>query len=578
MAKSRKPARVPRGKTSKEKPDDSMALGQAELVVMVKSGPKIRSNNLGLSSASGADVSSLDEKLKKFGSSMTPLFGLDEDRIKAKMSLANTDSIPENEDLSLFYSVDVEDDKKEVLCKELIDDDHVEAAYVKPPIALATLVMEQEEVAEAINDMMPASTDAPPASPNFQASQGYLGAAPAGVNAFHAWTIPGGKGDGVKVIDCEWGWNFTHEDLNQGQIGVVVGTGTTSLKAHNHGTAVMGEISGDVNGFGITGISPNVTFGAASFVSKPSAQTIRQAADKLSKGDILLLEIHRGGPNYPGGNTQMGFIAVEWWPDDFAAIRYAVNKGIIVVEAAGNGSQNFDTAVYNTKPSGFPSGWKNPLNPANPSSGAVVVGAGAPPPGTHGNNHGADRSRLGFSNYGARLDCQGWGREVTSTGYGNLQGGASRNTWYTDSFSGTSSASPIVVGALACVQGILKKQGSPLLTSWQAISLVRTTGSPQQSTPGRPASQRIGRRPNLTQMIPAVANKWITNKAVKRTHVKRYSKAAWAIVGSSGWIRIKPSTPDAVTNMLVALNEALANNRKVDIKVANGQIEQVTLR
>src|SRR6185295_8066520 len=92
-------------------------------------------------------------------------------------------------------------------------------------------------------------------------------------------------------------------------------------------------------------------------------------------------------------------------------------------------------------------------------SGAILVGAGAPPPGTHGRNWGADRSRLDFSNYGAAVDAQGWGREVTATGYGDLQGGGNTNLWYTDTFSGTSSASPIVTGALACTQGVLRARG-----------------------------------------------------------------------------------------------------------------------
>src|SRR3712207_7066620 len=47
--------------------------------------------------------------------------------------------------------------------------------------------------------------------------------------------------------------------------------------------------------------------------------------------------------------------------------------------------------------------------------------------------------------------------EVTSTGYGDLQGGANRDEWYIDEFSGTSSASPIIVGAIGCVQGILRR-------------------------------------------------------------------------------------------------------------------------
>ncbi|HET7486934.1 MAG TPA: hypothetical protein VFJ85_03335 [Acidimicrobiales bacterium] len=127
------------------------------------------------------------------------------------------------------------------------------------------------------------------------------------------------------------------------------------------------------------------------------------------------------------------------------------------------------------------------------------MGAGAPPSGSFGN----DRSRLDFSNYGARVDAQGWGREVVSTGYGDLQGGPNPDLWYTQSFSGTSSASPIVVGALACLQGAVRAKGRPPIGAARARDLLRSTGSPQQDTPGRPASQRIGNRPNLRQLIPA---------------------------------------------------------------------------
>ena len=63
---------------------------------------------------------------------------------------------------------------------------------------------------------------------------------------------------------------------------------------------------------------------------------------------------------------------------------------------------------------GFPASWRNPLNVANPNSGAVMAGAGNPPSGTHGfAQYGGDvlvdRARCNFSNYGARVDAQGWG-------------------------------------------------------------------------------------------------------------------------------------------------------------------------
>jgi hypothetical protein len=265
-----------------------------------------------------------------------------------------------------------------------------------------------------------------------------------------------------------------------------------------------------------------------SLVTNPTALAVRIAADRLRPGDIMLLEVHRPGPRGTFSG-QFGFIAIEWWPDDLDAIRYAVSKGVIVVEAGGNGGQNLDDPLYDTPLPGFPSSWRNPFDPANPSSGAVVVGAGNPSAGTHGRNaHPSwgepyvDRARCFFSNYGSRVDAQGWGWEVTSTGYGDLQGGPNRDQWYTDLFSGTSSASPIVVGALACLQGFLRARGKSPLSPARAQKLLRSTGSPQQDGPGftftpnmsgsgypqdypaRPATQRIGNRPNLRQLLDRV--------------------------------------------------------------------------
>lgn len=44
-------------------------------------------------------------------------------------------------------------------------------------------------------------------------NQGYLNAAPEGINARYAWGVTGGDGTGVNIIDVEQGWNFNHEDL-----------------------------------------------------------------------------------------------------------------------------------------------------------------------------------------------------------------------------------------------------------------------------------------------------------------------------------------------------------------------------
>ncbi|GAG90208.1 unnamed protein product, partial [marine sediment metagenome] len=219
--------------------------------------------------------------------------------------------------------------------------------------------------------------------------QGYLKPAPGGIDAEYAWTKPGGKGTGIKLIDIEGAWNFDHEDLQENQSGLAGGTMTTNQCWINHGTSVLGEIGGDENDIGITGIAPECDQrGYSKFgPGNSTAEAIRGAADLLSPGDIILIEIHYAGPDAPDPlHSQEGYIAIEWYPHEFLAIKYATSKGIIVVEAAGNGSRDLDAAVFQGR-----------FDRSNRDSGAILVGAGAPPSG----NYGPDRSRLGFSNWGS---------------------------------------------------------------------------------------------------------------------------------------------------------------------------------
>lgn len=398
-----------------------------------------------------------------------------------------------------FYHVAAPDEQLESLHRQLLQHALVEAAYIKPATQFAVLM----------NQMAPSPYAAPSMTPDFSGRQGYLDPAPAGVDARYAWSVNGGDGSGINVIDVEGEWQFTHEDLQQHKGGVVAGTPPGDSGWRNHGTAVIGTISADANGFGVTGIAPGVNLRAMSIFPESfgSSSAIQQAADLLNPGDIILLELHRPGPryNFDQRDDQAGFIAIEWWPDDLAAIQYATARGVIIVEAGGNGAENLDDPIYDQNPQApngpFPATWSNPYRRSPADSGAIVVGAGAPPEGTHNKNWGADRSRLEFSNYGSLVDCQGWGREVTSCGYGDLQAGVTEDTWYTDQFSGTSSASPIIVGSLACVQGALKAAGQPLLNPQSARTLLRSSGSAQNDGPAGPSSQRIGNRPDVRQMI-----------------------------------------------------------------------------
>jgi Subtilase family len=478
-----------------------------ELVVIVKPDLGLRTTVKGLDIASARETApSLADFLRSTPISIKPLFGTDETRLKLETASLMAETSGPLPDLSVFYRVDAPDTKLDQLAKSLRQLDTVEAAYVKPPAELPRRIKPPAELPRRLNDMTPLLAS-PPVTPDFESRQGYLNAAPAGIDARYAWTLPGGRGTGVNIIDIEGAWRFTHEDVLQNQGGVVGGTQSTDLRWRNHGTAVVGVFGGDQSSIGITGISPDSDTRAISIfgAGMGSAVAIRQAANMLRPGDIILIELHRPGPrfNFQQRDDQLGYIAIEWWEDDFAAIQYATGRGVIVVEAAGNGAENLDDAIYNTRPAGFPTSWTNAFNRANRDSGAIVVGAGAPPSG----NHGPDRSRLDFSNYGALIDAQGWGREVTTCGYGDLQGGVNEDVWYTGRFSGTSSASPIVVGAISCTQGIVRARGITPVTPAATRACLRSTGSTQQDAPGRPASQRIGNRPNLRQLINCALGK-----------------------------------------------------------------------
>lgn len=490
MGKSTKPPPA----TPKDQPSVSPR-GKPELIVIIKPDLGLRARRGGLESAVGMDVQPLAGALDE--ATLQPLFGPSEERVQMELRAAPVIPGSYVPDLTRYYHVQAPEDQLAALAESLDSLDQVEAAYVKPA-----------GEPPRVYDLAPSGAEPPANTPSFTPRQGYLDEAPGGINARFAWTVPGGKGKSVSVIDLEWAWRFDHEDLQENKQGVVAGQASGDA---NHGTAVLGVFSGDDNTFGITGISPEATVSAVSF-SLPTAQAIKLAADRLDAGDIMLLEIHRPGPRfgYQERGDQRGYIPIEWWPDDFDAIRYAVSRGIIVVEAGGNGSEDLDDPIYTTqRPAAF---GPNPWDPANSlDSGAILVGAGNPPAGIHGRNaepHSGepyiDRARCGFSNYGARVDVQGWGWEVTSCGYGDLQGGQSEILWYTDQFSGTSSASPTIVGALACIQGVLRAHNAALLTPARARQLLRETGSPQQDAPGRPSSQRIGNRPDLRALLNQV--------------------------------------------------------------------------
>ncbi|WP_244958925.1 S8 family serine peptidase, partial [Catellatospora chokoriensis] len=414
-----------------------MSADGPELVVVARGDAALRVTPSGLTSLAGYDTGRLNEICDRYGGTMRPLFGASEERILRAAAQAPLHlDVP---DLSVYYHVDAPADQLQDIAAMLLTQPLVAGAYVKP----------RPELPTRTRSLPPQGVEPAAATPDFSGLQGHRGPAPGGVDVARAWALHGGRGAGVRIIDIEQAWRFTHEDLIGNQGGVLDGTPSAALDARNHGTAVIGVIGGDDNGFGVTGICPDANVSAISWRDKGIASAIHAAACRLGPGDIILVEVHAPGPrfNFTGRDDQLGYIAMEFWPDEFDAIRFATRvRGVIVVEAAGNGAENLDDQLYDARPAPFPDHWRNPFRRGDRDSDAILVGAGAPPPGTHDSNHGPDRSRLPFSNFGFAVDAQGWGEEVTTCGYGQLQLGANEDLFYTHRFNGTSSASPIIVG------------------------------------------------------------------------------------------------------------------------------------
>jgi hypothetical protein len=478
-----------------------------ELVLYTHPEAEVRVRGDG-SVADGQDASALDRELRDAGMLLRPVFG-GRDRLRRWAGQRRAGAPCAAPNLSTYYRMvpvagAAFPDDPASLNQVLRGIDAVDAAYLRPPAILTVTPC----TAPAL---LPVGGTAG-ATGDFSHLQGYLDpASDGGIDARYAWTLEGGLGNGVRVADLERGWCMTHEDLDLAADDFMGGVPSSDLEARNHGTAVMGILAGTHDERGVLGICPSADVKAMAVTGDfnwTMATAIRAAAELLSPGDIILVEQMAPGPNafQNEEDEQWGFIPVEWWPADCAAIEYASSLGIIVVEAAGNGSQDLDDPVYDTAPRAFGDEWSNPLRAGGRDSGAILVGAGAPPPGTHDASWGPDGSRLHWSNWGSRVDVQAWGREVTTTGgYGSgpdeLRPVWDENGWYTNRFSGTSSAAPMVAGALACVQGMRLAAGRDPLTPLEARDLLRETGSPQQPDDEGDDSRRIGTRPDLRSMV-----------------------------------------------------------------------------
>jgi len=332
---------------------------------------------------------------------------------------------------------------------------------------------------------------------------GYLRAAPEGIDARFAWTIPGGDGaaGALQFADVESNWDFGHPALPSLQpsppnpiYGVLNNRTTGGLPPIDHGTGALGIVVARDNTFFprlfgpmSIGITPEVinTWVASYWTGDSTwnlAGAISEALLKVSQGDVVLLEMQ--------WDLQLDAQTVWQLPAEYDHLSYEAIKagtvaGKVVVEAAGNAGINLDTdpqarGIYIpqlVRGSGY-------------DSGAIIVSAAHSElphkPWMAVDSKGQPAGRT--HNFGGRIDCFAWGDNIhTITSRQN----ASRSQL----FSGTSGASAIVAGAALSIQGMNKViKGAPL----PAYDMRNYLSDKTLNTPSYdPINDKIGVMPNL---------------------------------------------------------------------------------
>jgi hypothetical protein len=352
------------------------------------------------------------------------------------------------------------------LLQDLLANKKVELAYIINDSTPPQLVNDDPEVLDIL--------------------QGYLGPAPGGVNAEYAWKMKGGNGEGnVKFIDVEQGWISDHESI---RVNTLPCTGL-NYAFHDHGAGVLGIIMMKKNENRGSGITPEAR-GYVVSLWRPNgylnnADAIMAALGHARYGDIILLQAQVRGPSP----------AKKLWPIEvhtanFDVIHLATALGVIVIEAAANGSVYFNLSSDLDQ---FILNGKRILNRWEPDfrdSGAIMVaGASAIVP----------HKRIYNSNYGSRIDCYAWGESVYTAGSSPKSSNGAINL-YTREFCGTSSAAAIIAGVAISVQSIMEANYNLRLGPAEMRKILSSDLYGTPSANGR-SIDKIGVMPDMKKII-----------------------------------------------------------------------------
>lgn len=249
----------------------------------------------------------------------------------------------------------------------------------------------------------------------------------------------------VTVVDVEQGWA---RELMSFPIPTLLGSGVNHSEK-SHGANTVNVLKGrSTDSDLLQGLAGNAKILTGSIWKRVGLRIREKTEEQLveifthpevKRGDIVLLEIQ----TYL--RKRGGYLPIEAEPALLHLITYAVANGVIVIEAAANGSIDMGDLIKTTLYDLVPRSRLQSVLDNMKKHSAIMVGA-----------IGAGSGSRNISNYGQRVDCYCYGEVVNtfhSEGSGYLQ------------FSATSLASAIVASLAARIQMAAKSSGRSLLPS-----------------------------------------------------------------------------------------------------------------
>lgn len=290
-----------------------------------------------------------------------------------------------------------------------------------------------------------------------------------GVNRDSVNQYPGNAGEGVTIISMENDiWNVNHINLPTPAL-----TQGNTKYIDDHDTASVAIMAAKDIGAGVRGLSWKSRVGFSDW----KYNNLYNMIPLLKAGDVVQIGMQTGGGEITGCTTKDCYVPQENVQSYYDVIKALTDKGVYVIEAAGNGNINLDHSAF-----------KGKFDVHTRDSGAIIAGAFC----------AKDGKKASFSTYGSRVTSSSWGCwDVVTAGYGSLYNAA--NAQYTNTFAGTSSANPIIAGVVASLSGIAKANGITV-TPVQMRQILQDTGTSLANG----ESAKVGTHPDMERAVARI--------------------------------------------------------------------------